>query len=88
VAVPSRITLERSPDRPAWEARVEGTLVGLVWRERGGYRAVREGTSTPLSSRFSSRGAAARALARQAGHSDLDPRIIEVGTRGPSPRSG
>jgi hypothetical protein len=82
-----RITLERPTDRPAWEVRVEGTLVGLVWRERGAYRAVREGTSSPLPSRFTSREAAARALARQAGHSDLDPRIVEVGPRGRSPRS-
>jgi hypothetical protein len=86
--MPDRITLERPTDRPAWEARVEGTLVGLVWRERGAYRAVREGTSTPLSGRFTSREAAARALARQAGHSDLDPRVAEVGQRGRSPRSG
>jgi hypothetical protein len=86
--MPSRITLERPTDRPAWEARVEGTLVGLVWRERQVYRAVREGTSRPLPSRFTSREAAARALARQAGHSDLDPRVVEVGTRSRPPRPG
>jgi hypothetical protein len=84
--MPSKITLERPADRPAWEVRVEGTLVGVVWRERGAFRAVREGSSTPLPSRFTSREAAARALARQAGHTDLAPRIQEVGTRGRSPR--
>jgi hypothetical protein len=86
--MPSRITLERSTDRPAWEVRVEGTLVGVVWRERGSFRAVREGSSTPLPSRFSSREAAARALARQAGHTDLAPRVHEVGARGRPPRQG
>jgi hypothetical protein len=85
--MPSRITLERPTDRPAWEARVEGTLVGLVWPERGAYRAAREGTATPLPSRFTSREAAARALARLAGHSDLDPRVIEVRPRGRAPRA-
>jgi hypothetical protein len=77
----ARITLERDADRPAWEVRVEGTLVGLVWRERGGFRAAREGSSSPVASRFTSRDAAARALARQAGHDELDPRIIETGSR-------
>jgi hypothetical protein len=76
-----RITLERNADRPVWEVRVEGTLAGLVWRERGAFRAVREGSSSPLGSRFSSRDAAARALARQAGHTDLDPRIEETRPR-------
>lgn len=77
----AKITLERDAERPAWEVRVEGTLVGLVWRERGAFRAVREGSSAPVGSKFTSRDAAARALARQAGHADLDPRVIETGPR-------
>jgi hypothetical protein len=76
-----RITVERSPDRPVWEVRVDGTLAGMVWRERRVFRAVREGSSTPLGGRFTSRDAAARALARQAGHGDLDPRIEETRPR-------
>jgi hypothetical protein len=76
-----RITVERNPDRPVWEVRVDGTLAGMVWRERGDFRAVREGSSTPLNSRFTSRDAAARALARQAGPGDLDPRIEETKPR-------
>jgi hypothetical protein len=70
--------VERNPDRPVWEVRIDGTLAGMVWRERGSFRAVREGSSRPLGSRFTSRDAAARALARQAGHGELDPRIEET----------
>jgi hypothetical protein len=76
-----RITVERNPDRPVWEVRVDGTLAGMVWRERGAFRAVREGSASPLGSKFTSREAAARALARQAGHTDLDPRIEETRPR-------
>ena len=79
--MPRKITVERNPDRPVWEVRVDGTLAGMVYRERGAFRAVREGSASPLGSRFTSRDAAARALARQAGHTDLDPRIEETRTR-------
>lgn len=72
-----RITLEQWGERPAWHVRVGGTLVGAVYRQGRGFRAVREGSSTPENSEFTSREAAARAVARLAGHRDLDPTIVE-----------
>jgi hypothetical protein len=61
------VILEPIPDRPAWEARVEGQRVGIVYRERKAFRGIPEGDTTPLDARFNSREAAARALARRAG---------------------
>ena len=84
-----QITLERDGERPAWQVRVGGTLVGIVWRERREFRVVQEGSSTPASNAFSSREAAARALARMAGRKDFDPEVIEIlpkGERGRPPR--
>jgi hypothetical protein len=66
-----RVILEPIPDRPAWEVRVEGQRVGLLWRERKFFRGVPEGEETPLPTKFNSRDAAARALARRAGLEDL-----------------
>lgn len=79
--VASQITLERSDERPAWQVRVGGELVGVVFRQRGEYRALQEGTSAPLPSRFTSREAAARALARRAGHQGFDPNVTELKPR-------
>jgi hypothetical protein len=64
--------LEPLPERPAWAVRVEGQRVGVAWRERGAFRALREGESEPLATKFRSRDAAAKALARKAGFDDLD----------------
>ena len=77
----SQITIERSDERPAWQVRVGGQLVGVVFRQRGEFRALQEGTASPLASRFTSREAAARALARRAGHRDFDPHVTELRPR-------
>lgn len=78
----ARMTLEPLGDRPAWDVRVEGQRVGVVFRERREFRGVPEGSSSPLSGRFTTREAAARALARRGGFEELDPHIVEVGDRG------
>ena len=67
----ARVVLEPIEGRPAWEVRVDGRRVGLLWRERKYFRGVAEGTDTPLPTQFNSRDAAARALARKAGVEDL-----------------
>jgi hypothetical protein len=77
----AHVTLEPLGDRPAWNVRVEGQRVGLVFRERREFRGVPEGSSDPLPARFTSREAAARALARRGGFEELDRRIVEVGDR-------
>jgi hypothetical protein len=76
-----RITIEQWGDRPAWQVRVGGTLAGVVWRQGGSFRAVQEGSSTPNKSSFSSREAAARAVARMAGFHDFDSAVAEVRPR-------
>jgi hypothetical protein len=76
-----RVTVEQWGDRPAWHVRVDGLRVGVVFRERREFRAVREGSSSPESGSFSSREAAAKALARLAGHRDIDPRVIDLDAR-------
>ncbi len=76
----ARVTLEPLQDRPAWEARVDGQRVGLLWRERKQFRAVPEGQTTPLGTRFNSRDAAARALGRRAGFEDVRD-VVVVGER-------
>ncbi len=75
------MTLEPLADRPAWDVRVDGQRVGVVFRERREFRGVQEGSSTPLAGGFTTREAAARALARRGGFEELDPRIVEVGVR-------
>lgn len=77
----NRVTVEQWGDRPAWHVRVDGLRVGVVFRERREYRAVREGASTPEGGTFSSREAAARALARLAGYRDIDPRVVDLDAR-------
>jgi hypothetical protein len=77
-----RVTVEQWGDRPAWHVRVDGLRVGVVFRERREYRAVREGSSRPEGGSFSSREAAAKALARLAGHRDIDPRVVDLDARG------
>jgi hypothetical protein len=76
-----RVTVEQMGERPAWQVRVEGLRVGVVFRERREFRAVREGSSTPESGSFSSREAAAKALARLGGHRDLDARVVDLDAR-------
>jgi hypothetical protein len=71
------VLLEPIPERPAWEVRVEGKRVGIAWRERGAFRALREGEDEPLRTKFRSRDAAAKALARRAGFEDLDE-VVEA----------
>ena len=73
----ARVMLEPLPERPAWAVRVEGQRVGVVWRERQLFRALQEAESTPLATKFKSRDAAAKALARKAGFEDLD-QIVSV----------
>jgi hypothetical protein len=80
-AMPSRVTVEQWGDRPAWHVRVDGLRVGVVFRERREFRAVREGSSQPESGSFSSREAAAKALARVAGHRDIDARVVDLDAR-------
>lgn len=83
----AHLTLEPLGDRPAWDVRVEGQRVGVVFRERREFRGVPESSSSPLSGRFTTREAAARALARRGGFEELDPHIVEVGVRpGEGPR--
>lgn len=77
----AHMTLEPLADRPAWDVRVDGQRVGVVFRERREFRGVQEGSSSPLSGRFTTREAAARALARRGGFEELDPHIVEVGVR-------
>jgi hypothetical protein len=77
----AHMTLESIPDRPAWDVRVDGQRVGVVFRERREFRGVQEGSSSPLAGRFTTREAAARALARRGGFGELDPHIVEVGAR-------
>ena len=79
--MPSRVTVEQWGERPAWHVRVDGLRVGVVFRERREFRAVREGASTPEGGSFSSREAAAKALARVAGHRDIDPRVVDLDAR-------
>jgi hypothetical protein len=79
--MPSRVTVEQWGERPAWHVRVDGLRVGVVFRERREYRAVREGAATPEGGSFSSREAAAKALARVAGHRDIDPRVVDLDAR-------
>lgn len=79
-----RVILEPLEDRPAWEVRVEGQRVGLLWRERKFFRGVAEGTDTPLPTKFNSREAAARALARKAGFDDLGDVIVADDRKGGS----
>ncbi len=76
--MPDRITLERDESRPAWYVRVEGTLVGVVWRQGKDFKGVREGSSQPERATFASRESAARGLARRAGFDDIDPNVTEV----------
>ncbi|MGH2686027.1 MAG: hypothetical protein ACRDJP_11235 [Actinomycetota bacterium] len=71
----ARVMLEPLAERPAWAVRVEGQRVGVAWRERGMFRALREGESEPLATKFRSREAAAKALARRAGFEDLDQTV-------------
>jgi hypothetical protein len=77
----SRVTVEQMGERPAWQVRVDGLRVGVVFRERREFRGVREGSSTPESGSFSSREAAAKALARLAGHRDIDARVVDLDAR-------
>jgi hypothetical protein len=84
----ARMTIEPLGERPAWDVRVDGLRVGLVFRERREFRGVPEGSPSPLPGRFSSREAAARALARRAGFSELDPRIAILGERARNAPSG
>jgi hypothetical protein len=76
------VLLEPIPDRPAWEARVDGQRVGIVFRERKAFRAIPEGDDTPLDARFNSREAAARALGRRAGFDSLGEVIEDTPRRG------
>jgi hypothetical protein len=78
----ARVMLEPVPDRPAWEVRVEGQRVGMVWRERQFFRGLREAESTPVATKFKSRDAAAKALARRAGFEDLDQVVAVEDARG------
>lgn len=72
-----RITLERWGERPAWYVRVGGRRVGVIWREWRRFHVMAESAVRPLRSSFLSREAAARGLARRAGFTDFDPRVIE-----------
>jgi hypothetical protein len=79
-----RVTVERYRDRPAWPAwdvRVEGLRVGVVFKDGRDFRAVREGYSTPESNTFSTRDAAAKALARLLGHREIDPHVVDIDER-------
>lgn len=84
----AKVTIEQYGERPAWEVRVEGLRVGVVYRERRQYRAVREGYSAPEGGTFTSREAAARALARLAGHRDIDPEVDDLDPRRGRARRG
>jgi hypothetical protein len=77
----SRVTVEQMGERPAWQVRVDGLRVGVVFRERREFRAIREGSSAPESGSFSSREAAAKALARLGGHRELDARVVDLDAR-------
>jgi hypothetical protein len=79
--VASRVTVEQWGDRPAWHVRVDGLRVGVVFRDRREFRGVREGSSSAERGSFSSREAAAKALARLAGHRDIDPRVVDLDAR-------
>jgi hypothetical protein len=79
--VANRVTVEQMGDRPAWQVRVDGLRVGVVFRERREFRAVREGSSSPESGAFSSREAAAKALARLGGYRDIDARVVDLDAR-------
>lgn len=72
-----RVTVERPDTRPAWYVRVGGKLVGVVFRKGAAFQAVREGSGQPERGTFSSRDAAAKALARLAGFQDLDAVVAE-----------
>ena len=73
----ARVVLEPVEGRPAWEVRVEGKRVGLIWRDRKSFRGIEEGREDPLGTKFNSREAAARALARRAGFEDAKDVIVE-----------
>ncbi|MDQ4006344.1 MAG: hypothetical protein M3135_08615 [Actinomycetota bacterium] len=73
----ARVMLEPVEGRPAWEVRVEGKRVGLIWRDRRYFRGIEEGREEPLGTKFNSREAAARALARRAGFEDARDVIAE-----------
>jgi hypothetical protein len=83
----NRVTVERWGDRPAWHVRVDGLRVGVVFRDGRQFRAVREGYSSPESSAFSTRDAAAKALARLLGHRDVDPQVVDLDDRRRRPRT-
>ena len=78
----TRVSLERHEGRPAWSVRAGGTRVGVVYRDKREFRALREGSGNPMPNAFSTREAAAKALARQAGYKDLDERIDELDEAG------
>lgn len=80
----ARVVLEPIEERPAWEVRVEGQRVGLLWRERKFFRGVAEGTDTPLPTKFNTREAAARALARKSGFEELGDVIVAEERKGRS----
>jgi hypothetical protein len=59
----AEVDVEKQEGRPAWEVRLDGTLIGVVWREgRDRFRAAREGK--PLPRTFASRDEAVQALTR------------------------
>jgi hypothetical protein len=50
----------------------------VVFRQGREFRAIREGSGSPLPGAFSSRESAAKAVARAAGHRDLDDRVLDL----------
>ena len=74
----TQVSVERMEGRPAWEVRAGGERVGVVFRQGREFRAIREGSGSPLPGAFSSRESAAKAVARAAGHRDLDDRVFDL----------
>jgi hypothetical protein len=76
-----KVTVERSEGRPAFAVRVDGVLAGVIFRAGKDWRGVREGSSQPARGSFSSRDAAAKAVARMAGHHDLEAEVAQLKER-------